>query len=130
MPDNPDTLLIWDGACGFCRNAVAWMLRQDHAGRIRAVPYQDLASPPMTPALRYQAERAVQVLTPQGQQLSGGRAVLYVLRQVGWRPWLVGLASRRPFVWLVEGGYRVVARNRQLFSRVMFRRGGCPGCGR
>ena len=130
MPDNPDTLLIWDGACGFCRNAVAWMLRHDHAGRIRAVPYQDLASPPMTPALRYQAERAVQVLTPQGQQHSGGRAVLYVLRQVGWRPWLVGLASRRPFVWLVEGGYRVVARNRQLFSRVMFRRGGCPGCGR
>ena len=130
MPDNPDTLLIWDGACGFCRNAVAWMLRHDHAGRIRAVPYQDLASPPMTPALRYQAERAVQVLTPQGQQLSGGRAVLYVLRQVGWRPWLVGLASRRPFVWLVEGGYRVVARNRQLFSRVVFWRGGCPGCGR
>ena len=130
MPDNPDTLLIWDGACGFCRNAVAWMLRHDHAGRIRAVPYQDLASPPMTPALRYQAERAVQVLTPQGQQLSGGRAVLYVLRQVGWRPWLVGLAGRWPFVWLVEGGYRVVARNRQLFSRVMFRRGGCPGCGR
>lgn len=129
MPDDPPTLLIWDGECGFCRNTVTWLLRQGRDARIQAVPYQDLPSPPMTPTLRRQAERAVQVITPHGQQLSGGRAVLFVLRQAGWRPWLVRFASRRPVVWGVELGYWLVARNRQFFSRFLFREGGQPQCG-
>lgn len=129
MSDDAHTLLIWDGECGFCRNAVTWLLRQDHDASFRAVPFQELPSPPMTPALRRQAERAVQVLTPQGQQISGGRAVLYVLEQVGWHPWLVRIAGRWPIVWLVEVGYWVVARNRQFFSRLMFQGSGCQGCG-
>ena len=128
MPDNASTLLIWDGECGFCRNALGWMLRHDHAARIEAVPYQDLPSPPMTPALRRQAERAVQVITPEGQQLSGGRAVLYVLQQVGWHPTLMRLASRHPVIWAAELGYWVIARNRTLFSRFLFRGGGQPEC--
>ena len=129
MPDDASILLIWDGDCGFCRNAVCWLRQRDHDRRIEAVPYQALPAPPMTPALRRQAERAVQVITPEGQQLSAGRAVLYALQAVGWRPMLVRLASRRPFVWAVELGYWVVARNRSLFSRVLFRSGGPPGCG-
>ena len=128
MPDDAPILLIWDGECGFCCNTVTWLLRQGRDARIQAVPYQDLPAPPMTPALRRQAERAVQVITPQGQQLSGGRAVLFVLRQVGWHPWLVRVASARPVVWVVELGYWIVARNRQFFSRFLFRQGGQPRC--
>lgn len=129
MPDDVSTLLIWDGDCGFCRNAVGWLLRHDHDGRIEAVPYQALPAPPMTPALRRQAERAVQVITPGGQHLAAGRAVLFVLRQVGWRPALVRLASHRPVLWAVEAGYWVIARNRTFFSRLLFRGSGPPGCG-
>lgn len=129
MPDDAHTLLIWDGECGFCRNAVTWLLHQGHDARFQAVPFQELPSPPMTPALRRQAERAVQVLTPQGQQISGGRAVLYILQEVGWHPWLVRLACIRPLIWGVELGYWIVARNRQVFSRLMFRGSGCQGCG-
>ena len=129
MRNDPPILLIWDGECGFCRNAVCWLLRHDHDARFKAVPYQDLSSPPMTPALRQQAERAVQVITPRGQQLSGGRAVLFVLAQVGWRPGLVRFASQRPFVWAVELGYGIVARNRSLFSRFLFRSADQQGCG-
>jgi predicted DCC family thiol-disulfide oxidoreductase YuxK len=129
MPDSAPTLLIWDGECGFCRNALHWMLRLDHSGQFQPVPFQELPSPPMTPALRRQAERAVQVITPEGQQISGGRAVLFVLQQVGWHPMLVQLVSRRPFVWVVDLGYRIVARNRSLFSRFLFRGQGKQGCG-
>jgi predicted DCC family thiol-disulfide oxidoreductase YuxK len=128
MPDDTPILLIWDGECGFCRNALGWMLQHDHDARIQAVPYQDLPSPPMTPALRRQAERAVQVIAPEGQHLSAGRAVLYVLQQVSWHPRLVRLASRRPFLWAVELGYWVIARNRTFFSRFLFRGSGPPGC--
>lgn len=75
----------------------------------------------MTDALAAQCARAVHVITPEGTVLRAGRASLYVLGQIGWRA-TAAIGSRRPLVWLVEGGYRVVARNRALFGRFMFRR--------
>jgi predicted DCC family thiol-disulfide oxidoreductase YuxK len=75
----------------------------------------------MTPALREEAARAVQVITNAGEIVSGGRAVLFALEQVGWRPRLARIAAHPPLVWLVSLGYRVVANNRQLFSRIFFR---------
>ena len=75
----------------------------------------------MTPALYARAERAVQVLAADGRRFEAGRAVLFVLDQIGWHPRLVRLAQRRPLVWLVEIGYRLVARNRGFFGRSLFR---------
>lgn len=70
----------------------------------------------MTPLLRIQAQRAVQIVTSDGSQLSGGRAVLFALEEIGWHPMLVRLLQHRPFVWAVDAGYRVVAANRPRFS--------------
>jgi predicted DCC family thiol-disulfide oxidoreductase YuxK len=75
----------------------------------------------MTPALREQARRAVQVMTADGRQLSAGRAVLYVLEEIGWHPTIVRLAARRPFIWATEFGYWMVAHNRSFFGRFLFR---------
>jgi len=75
----------------------------------------------MTAALYARAERAVQVLTVDGRRLEAGRAALFVLEQIGWHPRFVRLAQRRPFVWLAELGYRLVARNRGFFARFLFR---------
>jgi predicted DCC family thiol-disulfide oxidoreductase YuxK len=75
----------------------------------------------MTPALRSAAERGMQVVTQDGRIYANGRAVLFVLEMVGWHPRLMRLAARRPLVWLVDGGYRLVADHRNLFSRVFFR---------
>jgi hypothetical protein len=77
----------------------------------------------MTPVLQEQAHRAVQVITTDGIQISAGRAVLFVLEQIGWHPTLARLGQRRPFVWFVELGYQIVARNRAFFDRVLFRAG-------
>lgn len=119
--------LIWDGDCGFCANAVAWFTDRDREGAFQPVTSQACASPPMTDAMRALATRAMIVLTRDGRQIAGGRAVLFVLLEIGWRPALVGLASLRPFVWAVDLGYRIVARNRQLSSHVLFRRDGQRG---
>jgi hypothetical protein len=70
----------------------------------------------MTPLLREQARKAVQVVTAEGAQLSAGRAVLFVLEQIGWHPALARLGQRRPLVWFVELGYQLVARNRSHFK--------------
>jgi hypothetical protein len=74
----------------------------------------------MTDALARGCERAVHVITPAGPILRAGRASLYVLDQVGWCR-TARLLSRRPFIWAVEVGYFLVARNRSLFSKLMFR---------
>jgi hypothetical protein len=75
----------------------------------------------MTPALREQAREAVQVITAGGRQLAAGRAMLFVLEEINWHPSLVRLAGRRPFIWAVELGYWIVARNRPFFGRLLFR---------
>lgn len=121
--------LIYDGECGFCRACVDWLLARDRRGRLRAVPYQEAPDPPLTPELRTRAARSVLVIGPGGRARGAGRAVLAALREIGWMPPLVAIASRRPLIWLVEIGYRIVATNRRHISRVVLRRR-CAGCGR
>ncbi len=111
--------LFWDGACGLCRRAVAWVKRRDLTNQIRAVPYQDAPRPPMTDSLARRCERSVYVFTLDGQVLSAGRASLYVLGKVGF-PRLARVGGLPPFVWGVELGYWLIARNRQFFSRWLF----------
>ncbi len=72
----------------------------------------------MTDALAASCERAVHIILPDGEIVSAGRASLYALDQVGWHA-LAAVLRRRPLVWLVEAGYRLVARHRGLLSRVL-----------
>jgi hypothetical protein len=60
------------------------------------------------------------VITPDGRILRAGRASLFVLEKIGW-PRLAAVLAQRPLIWIIELGYWVVARNRSLFSRVLFR---------
>jgi hypothetical protein len=75
----------------------------------------------MTPALREQARKAVQVIASDGRHLSAGRAILFALDETHWHPSAVRLAGRRPFIWLVELAYWIVARNRPIIGRFLFR---------
>src|SRR5262245_5169516 len=112
--------LFWDGDCGFCRRAVAWVKRRDEGHVIRAVPYQQAPRPPMTDELARRCARAVHVLTPSGTLLSAGRASLCVLSLSGHLR-LARVLATPPLVWCVELGYWIVARNRRVFSRFLFR---------
>ncbi len=111
--------VLWDGECGFCRRSVNWLKRHDREDRFRAVPYQEAPSPPMTPDLYRACDRAVHVVRPDGVVLRAGRAVLYLLECVGWG-WRARLFSLPPFIWAVELGYAIVAKNRRFFSRFLF----------
>lgn len=61
------------------------------------------------------------VVTDEGRFLAGGRAVLFALEAIGWHPILMRIGQLPPFVWFVGLGYRIVARNRPLFDRLLFR---------
>lgn len=104
--------LLYDGNCDFCREWATWLTFHDHNRRFRICPWQAINGPPMTPLLQIQAQRAVQIVTAEGEQLSAGRAVLFALRETGWHPALVRLLQHRPFVWIVDTGYHIVAANR------------------
>ena len=119
MPGVSPTYLLYDGECDFCQKWADWVRTRDaQARRFHILPWQEAPSPPMTPLLRIQAQQAVQLITADGRRLHGGRAVLLVLRETGWHPNLVRLVERRPFVWFVDLGYRIVAANRPRFSRL------------
>ncbi len=74
----------------------------------------------MTPELREACGRAMHVITSDGRVLKAGRASLFILSQVGFR-WFARVMGWVPFIWFVELGYYIVARNRHFFSRFLFR---------
>lgn len=119
--------LIWDGQCGFCRRVVVWFQQQDNRRAFRIIPMQSCPSPPMTPKLYAESQKAMQVITRDGKQISGGRSVLYVLETMGWHPLMMRIASNPPFVWAIDVGYKIVARNRTLVSRLLFGGRGADG---
>ena len=121
MIDERRDWIVWDGACGFCRRAVAWALARDHEGRFVAIPYQEVPAAFMTSSRAAACRDAVHVRLATGAWLRGGRACLFVLEHVGF-PWLARIARVPPLVWMVEVAYRIVARNRPFFSRLVARR--------
>ena len=112
--------MLWDGDCGFCGRAVAWLKRNDRQHRFQFIQYQEAPSPPMTPELYRACSKAVHVIDQEGSIRRGGRAMLFILEQEGWGP-IARFLSLPPLIWLVEIAYRLVAANRSLFSRLFFR---------
>lgn len=108
--------LLYDGDCEFCRDWASWITFRDRERRFRICPWQVVTGPPMTPLLQMQAQKAVQIVTASGERISGGRAVLFALRETGWHPRLARLLEHRPMVWGIDCGYRIVAANRARFS--------------
>ncbi len=73
----------------------------------------------MGPELRSACAVAIHVLVPDGRVLAGGRATLFILGALGFPG--MRLLALPPFVWGVELGYGLVARNRRFVSRFLFR---------
>ena len=73
----------------------------------------------MTPELRAACARSVHVITTEGRILRAGRASVFILAEVGFPG--ARLLAWPPLIWAVEVGYWLVARNRHLASRILFR---------
>ncbi|WP_306590858.1 thiol-disulfide oxidoreductase DCC family protein [Geothrix sp. 21YS21S-4] len=115
------TRLFYDGGCGLCHAAVAFVARRDRKGRVRFAPlggitFERLVHGPLPDSLA--------VLTPDGRLLLRSAAVLHVIRQLGGVWALVALfggVGSRP---LLDRLYDWVARHRaRLFPRPV---GTCP----
>jgi predicted DCC family thiol-disulfide oxidoreductase YuxK len=119
LPPDGRHWLLFDGACGFCRRAVAWVQRRDTRSHLRPIPFQEAPSPPMTPELYAACVRAVHVITSHGHVLRAGRACLFVLGEAGYG-FIASLLRLPPLIWLVEIGYVLVSTHRDFFARFFF----------
>ncbi|MDX1389864.1 MAG: DUF393 domain-containing protein [Acidobacteriota bacterium] len=117
-PSGDRHLVLWDGDCGFCRRSVEWVERHD-PGRLECLPYQQAPSTIVPDELRHELAETVHVITTDGSVLRGGRAWLFIMGEIGWRA-TAAILGVPPFVWIVELGYRLVARNRTRLSRWLF----------
>jgi predicted DCC family thiol-disulfide oxidoreductase YuxK len=76
----------------------------------------------MNPALYEACRRAAHVVTVDGQVLRAGRAVMFVLLEVGYPAWLIWPLTWPPLVWFTELGYWLIANNRMFFSKFLFKK--------
>ena len=123
-PDEDILTVIYDDACGVCRETVRRLSRWDHEGRFTFMPLR-LAATSGRPLLERLAADggfadAVHVVDEaNGRVVSGGHAALAILDALpgGWllRPW-VGLP---PTAAAVDVVYRVAVRHRDRLAWLM-----------
>lgn len=111
--------VLYDGECRFCRRwAGQW--QRDFAGRLDVAPSQE-AHPrfPEIPATAY--DEALQLVEPDGTVYSGAEAALRAIAHGrGRRGLLLWFYRTGPLAaGLLEFAYRIVARNRRIFSMLL-----------
>ena len=109
------TEVFYDGACPICRREIGVYRRLVPEGSVAWLDVSK-ASEAVAPDLdrrsalaRFHARRA------DGALVSGARAFLAVWRNVGLLRYPAAILERRPFIWLVEGGYRAFLQLRRLW---------------
>jgi lipase maturation factor 1 len=115
-------LVIYDGRCGFCR---IWIEYSKALTGERAVyaPSQEVgAQYPQIPERAF--SESVQLVMPDGEVLSGARAVFTTLACAPGRRWMLGAYERVPgLAPITEAAYRLIAAHRTFFyhlTRVTF----------
>jgi predicted DCC family thiol-disulfide oxidoreductase YuxK len=108
-PEKP--LLLYDGACGFCRVWVArW--RRVTGERVAYASWQEAAGA-FPGILREDLARAVHLVEPGGRVTRGAEAVFRSLAAVPGQGWALWLYRHLPgFAPLSEAAYAWVARHR------------------
>ena len=112
MSDKP--LVIFDGKCGFCRIWIRYW--EQLTGReVEYAASQDVASTyPQIPAGNY--SQSVQLVMPEGDVISGARAVFTTLTYAPGMKWLLWVYDHVPgFAPVTEVAYKLIAAQRTFF---------------
>jgi len=110
--------VLYDGGCGFCAWALAWLLRWDRARQMRPVAIQSEEGARLLAGMPSEQRLASwHVCDANGPVASGGAALPHALdRLPGGRP-LAALAERFPRA--TEAGYAWVAEHRSGFGKLI-----------
>lgn len=117
MASRDALVLIYDGACDFCRGGKNWIERRAIPGTFEFLPCQSRERQRRFPAMKAETcLEAMQLVLPDGRILAGDQAIPEVLKRLqGWR-W-AAILFLIPGIHLLAGPvYRWVARNRYAIS--------------
>ncbi|MDX1629406.1 MAG: DCC1-like thiol-disulfide oxidoreductase family protein [Fulvivirga sp.] len=111
-------LLIWDGACGFCK---FWMLaiKDKVEGDLRFVPYQEIASD-INDIPEAEFKKASRLIEPSGKVYSGPasiyRCLCYLRKPIRFpNNWYEKSGF---FKWVSDHAYHLIAKNRPAMMQV------------
>jgi predicted DCC family thiol-disulfide oxidoreductase YuxK len=111
----PSAILFYDGECSLCHWAVKWVLKYDSAGTWRYAPLQGSTAKAMLVRAPYSnatlARPDTLLVAYEGQVYSRANAVRLLVNQVS-APWIVEQLVNLPPLWLLDLGYRFVAKVR------------------
>jgi predicted DCC family thiol-disulfide oxidoreductase YuxK len=109
--------LIYDGECGFCRDAVARVSKWDREHRLTVIPFQDQARVAAfripLPALA----AAMHLVLPDGRVLAGADAAADVLRLLPGKRWLARVFALPGVLPVARRVYGWIARQRHCLVR-------------
>jgi predicted DCC family thiol-disulfide oxidoreductase YuxK len=111
MAENP--LLIFDGRCGFCKIWIEYWKQLTRG--IEYAPSQEVGPRyPQIPQEKF--GQSVQLVMPEGEVISGARAVFTTLTYAPGLAWLLWIYDHLPgFAPVSEAAYRLIAAHRTFF---------------
>jgi predicted DCC family thiol-disulfide oxidoreductase YuxK len=110
---NPtDPTLIYDGECGVCQRAVAWLRRWDREHVLRFVPFQDAVAVARFGIALPALAAAMHLVLPDGRVYPGADAIPELLRLFPSKRWLAPLFA-------IPG---VLPLARRIYARIAIRR--------
>lgn len=107
-----ESLLLYDGNCGFCKVCAEWA----ESRGVAIAPWQSLGDEGLAARGLRAAdfENAAWFVAADGKRSRGSAAIGRTLILVGGPYWLLGwMLLIPPFSWVARIGYRWVANNRQ-----------------
>ena len=115
--------VFYDGECGMCVCFVTWFQKQALRVPVDCMPYQEKEVLRRFPDLMdYEPEKHVVARADTGEMYQGGETsvlLLWLTRRYGW----VGSVLKTwPIFPVVQCAYKIAAANRQLLSKVFFRK--------
>jgi predicted DCC family thiol-disulfide oxidoreductase YuxK len=112
-------IVLYDGTCGLCSKSVQWILRHERDHELRFAPLQGTTAAELRrlhPEIPVTLESVV--LVEADRVFLRSKTFLYVARHLR-APWSIGYRVRWLPAFLLDLGYRVIARVRyRIWGRV------------
>ena len=109
--------LIYDGECGFCREAVALVARWDRDHRVTVIPFQDQARVAAFQVPLPALAAAMHLVLPDGRVFAGADAAAALLRLLPGKRWLAWIFAIPGVLPVARRVYAWIARRRRCLVR-------------
>jgi predicted DCC family thiol-disulfide oxidoreductase YuxK len=110
--DLPPRIVLYDGVCGLCNRAVKFLVKRDHARALRYAPLQGDTAAALRARFPQIPDNLSSVVYIDGDRVFlRSKAFLHVSKHLT-RPWRWGYWFRWMPAFLLDLGYRLVARVR------------------